>query len=131
MSIFNKHGIEFKHPVQVPLDPNGPPPTYTHSFPVIGKRGKVEERWSTKVRPIKDLTRILQGCRLKRNQDYMIEYNEATQMYEYWFLDPRNQLMFAIAASTVKQSHAAQGPKFDIQCPHCLNQFATKDITWK
>lgn len=130
MSIFNKQGVEFKHPVRIPRDPNGPPPTYSHSFPVIGKRGKVEERWSTKVRPIKDMTRILQGCQLKRNQDYMIEYNEATQMFEYWFLDPRNQTMFAIAASNLKQTVASQGPKFDIECPHCQGHFGTHQIKW-
>lgn len=129
MSIFNKQGVEFKHPVSIPRDPNIPP-TYSHSFPVIGKGGKVEERWSTKVRPIKDMTRILQGCQLKRNHDYMIEYNEATGMFEYWFLDARNQTMFAIAASNLKQTVASQGPKFDIECPHCQGHFGTHQIKW-
>jgi hypothetical protein len=128
MTIFNKHGVEFKHLVKIPKDPNSPA-TYTHSFPVqVGNR--IEERWSTKVRPIKDLTRILQGCQLKRNQDYMIDYNEGTQMYEYWFLDPRNQLMFAMASSNLKQTTIVNGHKFDIECPHCQTHFATTQIKW-
>lgn len=130
MSKFNKDGIEFKHLVQIAKDPNGPPPTYSHSFPVVGKRGKVEERWSTKVRPIKDMTRILQGNKLRRHHDYVIDYNEATQLYEYWFLDSRHAMLFQIAAGNLTQSLSAPQNHFSLECPHCQGVIQTKDFKW-
>lgn len=128
-SMFNKQGTEFTHLVTVARDPNGPPATYTHSFPVLGKGGRVEERWSTKVRPIKDMTRVLSGARLKRNQDYMVDYNG--KEYEYWFLDAKWAMMFQIAASGLTQTLVSKNHKFDIECPHCHNNFTTEQIIWK
>lgn len=126
MSIFNKQGVEFTHLVTIPPSPNQSP-TYSHKFPVrVGNR--VEERWSTKVKPIKDLTNILKGCALKRNQDYMVEFTKG--LYHYWFLDKRHAFMFQIASSNFTQSVAPKGHKFDIQCPHCQTQFATEQIVW-
>ena len=127
MSIFNKAGKEFTELVTIPPQP-GQPTTYTHKFPVkVGNT--VEERWSTKVRPIRDLTNILRGCQLKRNQDYMVNFNG--KEYEYWFENSKHALMFQIAASTLKQTVSPKGDKFDIECPHCQKVFATDQITWR
>ena len=129
MSMFNKEGKEFTHLATVQPDPKTPT-TYSHKFPTLVGT-KVVERWSTKVRPIKDLTYLLRGCRLKRNQDYMVDYNSKTNLYEYWFDNSANCLMFILASSTVLQSRrVGPGHKFDIECPHCANHIPPSDIKW-
>ena len=128
MSLFNKEGKEFAVMVAVDKDPNQDP-TYSHKFPtMVGN--KVVERWSTKVRPIKSLTAFLQGCQLKRNKDYMIDYNPKTKKYEYWFDDGQNAFMFSLMCGTMKQTLAGSGHKFDIQCPHCAGIIDSHDISW-
>ena len=85
MSQFNKEGLEFTHLVSIDRDPNQDT-TYSHKFPTYDfAKHKIVERWSTKVKPIKSLTESLRGIRLKRNKDYMVDYNNQTQKYEYWF----------------------------------------------
>ena len=125
--MFNKKGVEFTNLVTIPRDPNGPPPTYSHKFPVV-VGNKVKERWSTKVRPMKDMTRLLNGCKLKRNIDYMVAYNGKD--YEYWFNNANHSLMFAIITSGMKQSISVPNHKFNVVCPHCSTQFPTEEITW-
>jgi len=129
MSLFNKTGTEFTHLVCIDRDPNIEP-TYSHKFPTrVGQM--IVERWSTKVRPIRSLTRILQGVNLKRNQDYMIDYNPKTQQYEYWFQDAKMATLFALVCSTMQQTVSLPGNQFDIECPHCQGQFSTRDIKWR
>ena len=128
MSIFNKVGTEFKYLVKIPVDPKVDP-TYTHPFPVLNtKKNIVETRWSTKVRPIKDLTTLLRGAKLKRYIDYMVDYKLGH--YEYWFLTPQNQLFFSIITSGMTQSVQQIGNTFDVLCPHCNNTFPSNQITW-
>ena len=128
MSIFNKEGVEFCHLVCVDRDPNVEP-TYSHKFPTL-VGNKVVERWGTHVRPIRSLTHALRGVRLMRKKDYMIDYNPRTQQYEYWFLDGQMATLFALVCSSMKQTLSPRGHRFDIVCPHCQQQFDTKDITW-
>jgi len=129
MTMFNKQGKEFTHLATVQPDPNTPT-TYSHKFPtIVGNR--VVERWSTKVRPIKDLTYLLRGCQLKRNEDYMVDYNARTGLYEYWFENSAHRLMFALASSSVLQSRRmGSGHQFDIECPHCQGQISGSAIKW-
>jgi hypothetical protein len=129
MSLFNKEGKEFKNMISINKDPNVDP-TYSYAFPVP-KGNKIEMRFAKKIRPIQSLTRMLQGCRLKRNQDYMIDFNDNTDKYEYYFADGRHATMFALMCSTMTQPIKGPGHKFNIQCPHCNQQFGTKDIIWK
>lgn len=130
MSMFNKQGKEFTYLATVAPDPNSPT-TYSHKFPTVGANGKVVERWSTKVRPIKDLTHLLRGCRLKRNEDYMVDYNAKTGLYEYWFEHSKHCLMFQLASSQVLQSRRqGSGQQFNIECPHCAKHIHPHDITW-
>jgi len=129
MSMFNKHGKEFQHLATIKSDPNSPT-TYTHKFPTL-VGNKVVERWSTKVRPIRDLTHLLRGCKLKRDVDYMVHFNATTNLYEYWFEDSRHCLMFMMASSTVLQTRSVgTGGLFNIQCPHCANSIHPHNITW-
>jgi hypothetical protein len=128
MSLFNKEGKEFNTMVAVDRDPKQDP-TYRHKFPtMVGN--KVVERWSQKVRPIKSLTRFLQGCQLKRNQNYMIDFNAKTDKYEYWFDDAQNALMFGLMCGSMKQTLAGSGQKFDIVCPHCAGIIDSHNIHW-
>jgi len=69
--LYNKSGKEFSHKVSIDRDPNVDP-TYSHKFPTRDNKGRIVERWSTKVRPIKSMTSLLYGMSLKRNQDYMV-----------------------------------------------------------
>jgi hypothetical protein len=129
MTIFNKQGVEFTHPICVPEDPNFEP-TYRFKFPTI-QGGRVVERWARKVRPIKDLTAVLRGCNLTRYKDYMVEYADVKAgHYTYWFLDSRHATMFALIASTLTQTTNPKGPQFGIVCPHCQSAFPTDQITW-
>ena len=129
MSMFNKQGKEFTNLATVQRDPNTEP-TFKYKFPTL-VGAKVVERWAKKVRPIKDLTHLLRGCQLKRNQDYMVDYNDATGLYEYWFENAGHCLMFQIASSSVLQAHrTGSGHRFDIECPHCQKAFPTTQITW-
>lgn len=128
MSRFNKYGTEFTHLVCVNRDPNINP-TYSHKFPtLVGV--KVVERWSTKVRPIKSLTQALQGVRLKRNQDYMIDFNPKTDQYEYWFLDPAMATLFALVCGTMLQKLNGNNHNFNIECPHCQGHITQNQIKW-
>ena len=129
MSMFNKQGKEFANLATVQPDPNTPT-TYSHKFPTL-VGNKVVERWSTKVRPIKDLTHLLRGCQLKRNQDYMVDYNAKTGMYEYWFERSSHCLMFQIASASVLQSRSmGNGHQFNIECPHCAKHIHSHNIKW-
>ena len=131
MSLFNKEGVEFTHLVCIDRDPTVDP-TYSHKFPAFDqKRQRIVERWSTKVRPIRSLTEALRGVRLMRKKDYMIDYNPATQQYEYWFKDAQPAVLFALVCSTMKQTVSQPGHQFDIVCPHCAGQFPQKDIAWR
>ena len=128
MSLFNKEGKEFSTMVAVDRDPNQDP-TYRHKFPtMVGN--KVVERWSQKVRPIKSLTRFLQGCQLKRNQDCMIDFNAKTNKYEYWFDDGQNALMFSLMCGHMTQTLAGSGHKFAVECDQCKNIMYPEQITW-
>lgn len=128
MTMFNKQGTEFNFKVEIDRDPTINP-TYSHPFPVL-VGNTVQERWSTKVRPIKTLTRMLQGVQLKRNQDYMIDFNIKTDKYEYWFRDGPTAMMFQLMCGHLKQNVSQPGHKFDIECPHCQATFPTEDIKW-
>jgi hypothetical protein len=129
MSLFNKDGKEFTHLATIQPDPKTPT-TYSHKFPTL-VGNKVVERWSTKVRPIKDLTHLLRGCQLKRNQDYMVDYNAKTGLYEYWFEDSRHCLMFVLASNSVLQTRrVGNGHQFSIECPHCALHIHPHDIKW-
>ena len=65
--LYNKHGKQFSHKVSIARDPNLDP-VFRYMFPV--KRGNiVEKKWASKIRPIKSLTKQLQGLNLKRNID--------------------------------------------------------------
>lgn len=132
MSLFNKHGVEFQHLVCVNRDPNVDP-TYTHPFPTYNQaKQRVETRFARKIRAIKSLTTALQGVRLKRYRDYMIDYNAQTQQYEYWFLDPAMATLFALVAATLTQTFKnGPGHQFDIECPHCKTSFPTSSIIWR
>jgi len=129
MSLFNKEGKEFSTMVAVDRDPTQAP-TYRHKFPtMVGN--KVVERWSQKVRPIKSLTAFLQGAQLKRNKDYMVDFNVKTDKYEYWFDDGQNALMFGLMCGHMKQRlSGGTGDHFDIQCPHCSGTIDSHNITW-
>ena len=128
MTMFNKQGTEFTFKVEIDRDPNTDP-TYTHSFPVL-VGVEVKKRWSTKVRPIKSLTHMLQGVQLKRNQDYMIDFNTKTDKYEYWFRDGPTALMFQLMCGHLRQITSPPGMKFDVECPCCKATFPTEDIKW-
>ena len=126
MSIFNKQGDEFEHLVTVPKDPNTKH-TYSHTFPVrVGNH--VEERWSTKVRPITDMTKVLGGSGLRRYKDYLVEFNNGR--YEYWFKEPLDAAMFKLASCGVLQRMGLPGAKFNIKCPCCSSIFKQTDIEW-
>ena len=129
MSKFNKDGLEFKNLVSVDRDPNQDP-TYTHKYPARLPNGQVDERWSTKVRPLKPLTHYLQGMSLRRFKDYIVDFNPVTDKYEYWFVDPKVQLMFALACGHLLQGFQAPGQTFDVECPHCQQTFPRQDIKW-
>ena len=129
MSVFNKKGVEFGHPVCIQSDPTVDP-TYSYKFPTI-KNGQIVELWASKVRPIKDLTGLLRGCHLRRYEDYMVEYGDVKPgFYTYWFKAGATATMFGLITSTMKQGRQSPGPKFNIQCPHCQQPFNTDDITW-
>jgi len=128
MAIYNKQGDKFEHKVVIPKDPNTDP-TYSHTFPVqVGNR--VEERWTSKVRPIKDMTRVLQANHLKRNIDYMVDYNGINKEYEYWFKDDVEASMFKLISAGVVQKLGLPGAKFKIKCPCCGDIFSKSEIEW-
>lgn len=128
MAVYNKEGEMFDLKVKVAKDPNTDP-VYSYKFPVL--RGtQVKELWARKVRPIKDLTKYLQGCNLKRYKDYMVSYNAQSQNYEYWFKDAQYQMLFALAISGMKQSTKDKGYAFSITCPCCNTNIEKKDIKW-
>lgn len=128
MSIFNKAGDEFTHIVTLPRDPNVEP-IYRHTFPAqVGN--KVVERWSTKVRPIKDMTYMLRACRLLRNKDYMVDYNGVNKVYEYWFKQKSHAVQFKLMVGNSPQQISTGGTKFKIKCPCCSNTFNTDEIEW-
>jgi hypothetical protein len=127
--LYNKSGKQFVHRVSIDRDPTVDP-TYTHKFPVIGRNGMVEERWSTKVRPIKSLTALLRGMTLKRNEDYMIEYNGMTEQYDYYFADLGHATWFTLVCGGMKQVVSQPGKQFNIVCPCCHKDFPTNQVTW-
>lgn len=129
MAIFNKQGVQFSYLVSLPRDPNVDP-TYSHKFPARLPSGKVVERWARKVRPIKDMTRILQGNNLKRNIDYMIEYNGINEHYEYWFKDAMDAATFKLSSVGVAQKLSLPGYNFKIECPCCKQTFERTEIKW-
>lgn len=128
--MYNKQGTKFAFRVSIDRDP-AVDPTYSHKFPTMSPRGVVVERWSTKVRPIKSMTSLLRGMNLKRNVDYMIDYNSVTQKYDYYFLDHGNATWFSLVCGGMKQLVQKPNHTFNVVCPHCQQDFPTKDITWK
>ena len=129
MAIYNKKGTEFTHLVEVDK-PKGHSPTYTHSFPVaVGNR--VEERWSTKARPIKSMTRYLQGCALKRYQDYMVEYSPSKAKFQYWFVQGKHATLFQLAVSSLEQEYATAKPRLTAKCPSCNHRMNSWEIEWE
>ena len=129
MALYNKAGTEFAHMVAVDR-PQGHAPTYTHSFPVaVGTR--VEERWSTKARPIKSMTRYLQGCALKRYVDYMVDFNAKTNKFEYWFAQGKHATLFQLAVSNLQQEYASAKPKLTAVCPCCQHRMNSWEIEWE
>jgi len=128
IGVHNKEGQLFDLRVNVPKDPNTTP-TYSYKFPsMVGT--KLVEKWACKVRPPKDLTRYLSGCNLKRYKDYIVEYNQQSQNYEYWFQDPHYQLMFSLAVAGMKQSTTSKGYPFKIVCPCCNTTIKNEEIEW-
>ncbi len=125
-AIYNKKGTKFSHCIRVPKDPNMDA-TYSFKFPVL-VGVTVEERWGTKVRPIKSLTTYLQGCSLKRYHDYMVQYSPTTKHYEYWFREAKYATLFSIRCATMQQSVRGKGYPFKIECPHCQQTF--RHPTW-
>ena len=125
-AIYNTSGTKFSHCIRVPKDPNQDA-TYSFKFPVLTHKG-VEERWGTKVRPIRSLTAYLQGCSLKRYQDYMVQYDALTKHYEYYFREAKYATLFAITCATMLQKTARKGYPFKIECPNCQHQF--RHPTW-
>mgnify|MGYP003115135604 FL=1 len=125
-AIYNSKGKRFAHCVKVPRDPNTKP-TYSFKFPVLIGTA-VEERWGTKVRPIKSLTAYLKGCSLKKYEDYMVGYNVASKHYEYWFAQGKYATLFAIRCAMMQQSVRGKGYPFNIECPQCQHQF--RHIKW-
>ena len=129
MSVFNKQGDEFANLVEV-VRPKDHTPTYSHSFPVaVGNR--VEERWSTKARPIKSMTKYLQGCALKRYKDYMVDYNPRSSKFEYWFKESKYALLFQLAVSNLEQEYTDQKPRLTAVCPSCNHKMNSWDIDWE
>jgi hypothetical protein len=128
MSLFNKEGKEFSTMVAVDRDPTVDP-TYRHKFVhwETMRRPFAGPRCCAQVRPIKSVTRFLQGCQLKRNQDYMIDFNARTDKYEYWFDDAQNAMMFGLMCGSMTQPLAGIG---DIQCPHCAGVIDSHSIHW-
>lgn len=128
MTRFNRQGHECAHPVRVPRDPTVQP-TFSHPFPVRTARG-IEERWAHRVRPIPDMTRILSGARLRRDQDYLIEYDAPAGEYIYWFRDSRWALMFQLAA--VGRTCLPRQPQqaIHVRCPECDHQFHPGTGDW-
>lgn len=127
---FNKQGKEFKYCVSIDRDPNVDP-TYSHKFPTMGPKGIIVERWSTKVRPIKSMTTLLHGMNLRRNEDYMIEYCGLTQKYDYYFFDQGHATWFSLVCSGMKQLIQKPNQQFNIVCPHCKNDFPTRNMSWR
>lgn len=128
--LYNKQGKTFPHKVSINHNPNIDP-TYTHKFPVIGPKGTIEERWSTKVRPIKSLTTLLRGMTLKRNEDYMIEYDGVSKTYDYYFHDYGHATWFSLVCSGMQQALNIPGRKFNVICPHCNKDFPTSNMRWR
>ena len=125
---YNKHGIKFAHRVTVAPAPNSPDPTYSYKFPTL-QGTQVIEKWAQKVRPIKDLTRYLHGCDLKRYKDYLVDFNGTD--YEYWFKDSRTSLLFSLRCSFMKQTRVGgRTHKFKVECPDCHKQIDQEDIEW-
>jgi hypothetical protein len=125
--MFNKNGDEFTHLVTVAKDPSVDP-TYSYKFPARQQNGTIKELWAQKIRPIKDLTTLLRGVQLKRNVDYMLEYNHGR--YEYWFKEAKHATLFSLIVPQTGQSLASGGQQFDVECPHCANTFPTSQIKW-
>lgn len=125
--MFNKNGDEFTHCVKVAKDPSVEP-TYSYKFPARQNNGTVKELWAQKIRPIKDLTTLLRGVQLKRNIDYMLEYN--APYYEYWFKQAKHATLFSLIVPQTGQSLASSNGHFDIECPHCAGLFPTTQIKW-
>ena len=128
MSMFNKEGKEFKHLVTV-AKAKGVEPTFSYKFPVL-VGGAVEERWAKKVRPIKTLTSYLRGVNLKLRQDYMVDFNDKTGLYEYWFDNKGNAMIFALTVSHMQQQTAGKGYPFRICCPKCNHKIQRQEIEW-
>lgn len=125
--LFNKSGRKFEHKVSIQRDPNVEP-TFSYTFPV--KRGtKVDMLWARKVRPIKSLTRQLQGLNLKRNVDYMIEYNALTETYDYYFHDAKHQTIFALVNLGTSQP-LKNNPHIMVECPVCLTKMEKHDLRY-
>ena len=128
MSIFNKQGVEFKHLVEVPKA-KGVEPTFSYKFPTL-VGATVKERWARKVRPIQSLTRYLQGVNLKTRKDYMVDFNDKTGKYEYWFLDGNNATLFALTVGHMAQQASKKKHAFKICCPSCGYKIARSQIEW-
>lgn len=128
--IYNKQGTRFGELVEIPYDEDSKtPPTYSHKFPVALPNGVVDERWSTKARPIKDLTHLLQGMKLRRYEDYMIDYDGVKKVYQYYFRDPKHALVFNLTASNIKQT-VADSKQLKIVCEACGNHIDNHNIKW-
>lgn len=129
MAICNKEGKEFTHCVTLAC-PKGHKPFYSHSFP-IAVGNKVVERWSTKPRPIKEMTVYLRGCNLKRYKDYMVEYNPKTTNFEYWFAEAPMAMLFQLRVSTLQQEFKQPGQHLTAVCPKCNHKMNRWDIDWE
>ena len=129
MAIFNKQGDEFEHLVRIDC-PKNHRPTYTHKFPVVVGT-HVEDRWSTKVRPIKSMTNYLKGCELKRYTDYMVQFNKFTNKFEYWFKEGQYATLFALRVSGMKQEYGTKKPALYACCSNCGHTVPRHEIEWK
>lgn len=117
-------------PYKVEVEPDGKTqPLYSHSYPKLNGT-KVIKGWTTKVRPIKDLTKFLQGCNLKKNEHYIVGYDKIAKMYQYWFVNDNDAMLFKLRCGHLKQTLTEEGPKFKTQCTNCGHITERKDINW-
>jgi hypothetical protein len=77
------------------------------------------------------MTRYLQGCALKRFQDYMVEYNKETGKFDYWFKEGKHATLFALAVGTMAQEVRAPNVPLTACCPACGHKMQRWEIKWE
>lgn len=129
MAVFNKQGDKFEHLVKIDC-PKDHSPTYSYKFPtVVGT--KVINRWACKVRPIKSMTKYLQGCELKRYIDYIVDFDNKTNQFQYWFKEGQYATLFALRVSGMQQEYGTKKPQLHACCSNCGHTVPRHEIEWK